>query len=66
MLAFIDLESRVPPDHPLRTIKALADKALSKLSPEFDRMYAQGGPAFHTAGTPAEGLVADRALLVAQ
>jgi transposase len=43
MLAFIDLESRVPPDHPLRTIKTLADQALSKLSPAFDRMYAQGG-----------------------
>ncbi len=25
MLAFIDLESRVPPGHPLRTIKTLAD-----------------------------------------
>ena len=43
MLAFIDLESRVPPDHPLRTIKALADRALAALSPEFDRMYAEDG-----------------------
>ena len=43
MLAFIDLETRVPPDHPLRTVKALADEALTKLSPEFDRMYAAGG-----------------------
>ena len=43
MLAFIDLESRVPPDHPLRTIKVLADRALERLSPEFDRMYAEEG-----------------------
>jgi len=43
MLAFIDLESRVPPDHPLRTIKVLADRALERLSPEFDRMYAKEG-----------------------
>lgn len=43
MLAFIDLESRVPPDHPLRTIKALADGALAEMSAEFDRMYAEGG-----------------------
>jgi len=43
MLAFIDLESRVPPDHPLRTIKSLCDQALALLSPEFDRMYAQDG-----------------------
>ena len=43
MLAFVDLEERVPADHPLRAIKALADEALSRLSPEFDRMYADVG-----------------------
>jgi transposase len=43
MLAFIDLESRVPADHPVRRIKELADRALEGLSPEFDRMYAEGG-----------------------
>ena len=34
MLAFVDLEARVPPDHPLRIIKALADQALAALSCE--------------------------------
>ena len=43
MLAFIDLETRVPPDHPLRLIKAMADKALAALSPDLDRMYADIG-----------------------
>jgi transposase len=43
MLAFIDLESRVPLDHPLRTIKVLADWALAALSLEFDQMYAEEG-----------------------
>ena len=43
MLAFVDLEARVPPDHPLRTIKAVADQSLEHLSPEFDRMYAEVG-----------------------
>ena len=43
MLAFIDLESRVPAGHPLRTIKAVADRALAALSPDFDQMYAEGG-----------------------
>ena len=43
MLAFIDLESRVPADHPLRTIKAVADSALAELSPLFDTMYAEVG-----------------------
>ena len=41
MLAFIDLEERVPTAHPLRTIKRLADEALADLSPMFDRMYAR-------------------------
>ena len=27
MLAFVGLEERVPDDHPIRTIKALADRA---------------------------------------
>jgi transposase/sulfur relay (sulfurtransferase) complex TusBCD TusD component (DsrE family) len=43
LLAFVDLEERVPSDHPLRRIKALADQALTALSPEFDRMYAVVG-----------------------
>ena len=43
MLAFVDLETRVPLDHPLRTIKRLADEALARLSPVFDEMYAEEG-----------------------
>lgn len=43
MLAFVDLEERVPLDHPLRPIKRLADAALAELSPTFDVMYAEGG-----------------------
>src|SRR3990172_3753377 len=43
MLAFVDMEERVPQDHPLRTIKALADGALAALSEEFDGMYADVG-----------------------
>jgi transposase len=43
MLAFIDLEERVPTAHPLRTIKRLADEALADLSSTFDRMYAKDG-----------------------
>lgn len=38
--AIADLEEQVPRDHPLRRIKAMADAALERLSPEFDRMYA--------------------------
>ena len=43
LLAFIDLETRVPSDHPLRVIKKLADQALKALSPDLDRMYANVG-----------------------
>src|SRR5919202_1968777 len=43
MLAFIDLEERVPSGHPLRTIKRLADEALADLSSTFDQMYAKDG-----------------------
>lgn len=43
MLAFVDLEERVPSNHPLRTIKRLADEATAELSPLFDQMYAQVG-----------------------
>ena len=41
LLAFIDLETRVPSNHPLRVI--LADQALKALSPDLDRMYANVG-----------------------
>ena len=45
MLAFVNLEERVPKDHPLQTIKAVTDEALERLSAEFDRMYSMLGRA---------------------
>jgi transposase len=43
MLAFIDVVTRIPQDHPLRTMRRLADEALAALSPTFDAMYAAIG-----------------------
>src|SRR6266487_2300611 len=43
MLAFIDVETLIPSEHPLRVIKQLADEALARLSPLFDVMYAEVG-----------------------
>ena len=43
MLAFVDLDARIPAGHPLRAVKRLADGALTELSPVFDRMYAADG-----------------------
>ena len=53
MLAFMDLEERVPPGHPPRTIKRLTDGALRELSPTFDSTYAADGAAPSTRGPPA-------------
>ena len=53
MLAYVNLEERVPKDHPLRTIKAVADEALKRLSPEFDRMCSRVG----RASVPPERLL---------
>jgi transposase len=36
-------DSRVPSDHPLRSIKESADSALAALSPEFDKLYSEVG-----------------------
>ena len=38
-LSTINLNQRVPADHPLRGIKARVDKILAKLSPLFDQLY---------------------------
>lgn len=43
MLSIIGPEQRVPPDHPIRAIKTMADAALARLSPTFDRMYSTEG-----------------------
>ena len=61
MLAFVDLEVPViPTDHPLRTIKVVADEALERLSAEFDGMYSKVG----RASVPQERLLkASRVIL---
>jgi transposase len=43
MLGFIDLEERVPPTHPLRAIKRLADEALAAMTDELNDAYAADG-----------------------
>src|SRR5206468_12285723 len=53
MLAFVDLEERVPRTHPLRVVKEFADRALAELSPVFNEMYAAGG----RPSIPAERLL---------
>ena len=58
MLAFVSLEERVPPDHPLRVIELVADDVLDRMSDDFDRMYSKIG----RASVPPERLL--KALLL--
>jgi transposase len=43
LFSFVDLETRVPKDHPLRAIREIANAALLDLSGEFEAMYAPFG-----------------------
>ena len=43
MFSYINLEQRVPAEHPLRAIRQMVDQALGDLSAHFDGLYARGG-----------------------
>lgn len=58
LFSYINLEQRIPAQHPLRTIRAMVDPVLQALSPDFDALYAElGAPSI-----PPEQLL--RALMV--
>ncbi len=39
MFTYLSPEQRVPEDHPLRTIKAYADRVLKEMNATFEKMY---------------------------
>ena len=43
LFSYVDLEARVPADHPLRAIRVLVDEALAALSADFARLYSHTG-----------------------
>ena len=43
MFSYISLEQRIPLDHPVRRIRAMADEALAALDEDFDQLYAATG-----------------------
>jgi transposase len=43
MFSYITMEQRIAPDHPIRRIRALVDRALSRMDAEFDRLYSEMG-----------------------
>jgi transposase len=58
-LTTINLNQRVPSDHPLRGIKTRVDQVLAKLSPLFDELYASEG----RPSIPPEQLFKSRILM---
>ena len=58
MFSYVSLEERVPPDHPLRAIRRITDRALEQLSPRFGTLYIN----FGRPSIPPEKLL--RALLL--
>jgi transposase len=43
LYSYVDLEARVPSDHPLRPVRAMVDEALEEISPRFAAIYADVG-----------------------
>ena len=42
MFSYVSAERRVPPDHPMRVIRALVDDGLRDLSPDYDQGVCSG------------------------
>ena len=55
MFSYVDIEKKVRPDHPLRTIKTLVDEALADLSGRFARLYSSIGAPVDPAGVACAG-----------
>ena len=66
MFSYLSPEQRVRKDHPLRAVRAMTDEILSNMSPLFDAMYAEGGPAVDSAGEAVAGAVVADALFGAR
>jgi transposase len=43
MFSYVTMEQRIGPDHPMRRIRALTDRALARMDEEFDQLYSQMG-----------------------
>jgi transposase len=43
MFSYVTMEQRIAPDHPMRRIRALTDRALARMDGEFDQLYSALG-----------------------
>ena len=41
MFSYVDLESRIPEQHPVRKVRRVVDNALRTMEPAFNEMYSQ-------------------------
>jgi hypothetical protein len=67
LFSYVDLEHRVPANHPLRLIRRIVNEVLAALDSEFGRLYAtEGRPSSallqgvlqHPLGAPVDGTIA--------
>jgi transposase len=58
MFSYVSLEERVPSDHPLRAVRGITDRALARMTTQFDTLYVK----FGRPSIPPEKLL--RALLL--
>ncbi len=43
MFSYVSMEARIPHDHPLRTTREMANRALDRLDRQFRRLYSRTG-----------------------
>src|ERR1700690_3571679 len=43
VFSYVSPERRIPQDHPLRSVRAMADDALRDLRPRFNKLYSKTG-----------------------
>jgi transposase len=43
VFSYVSPEQRIPQDHPLRPLRAMADEALRELQAQFNKLYAKTG-----------------------
>lgn len=43
VFSYVSPEQRIPQDHPLRPVRAMANEALHDLKPRFSKLYAKTG-----------------------
>ena len=51
IFSYVDLEARIPKQHPIRKIQRVVDKALAEIKPELDEMHSTVGRPIHSSET---------------